>query len=55
MHKLHASAAGTFMTTFADLVWQRRQGNLSVRATGSRGSRVEFTVLALHGTRSPRA
>ena len=55
VHKLHASAAGTFMTTFADLVWQRRQGNLSVRATGSRGSRVEFTVLALHGTQSPRA
>ena len=55
VHKLHASAAGTFMTTFADLVWQRRQGNLSVRATGSRGSRAEFTVLALHGTQSPRA
>jgi hypothetical protein len=55
VHKLHASAAGTFMTTFADLVWQRRDGNLTVRATGSRGSHVEFTVLALHGTQSPRA
>jgi hypothetical protein len=55
VHKLHASAAGTFVTTFADLVWQRRDGNLTVHATGSRGSHVEFTVLALHGTQSPRA
>ena len=54
-HKLRAGAAGTFMTTFADLVWQRRDGNLTVHATGSRGSRVEFTVLALHGAQSPRA
>lgn len=55
VHKLHASAAGTFVTTFADLVWQRRDGNLTVHATGSRGSHVEFTVLGLHGTQSPRA
>jgi hypothetical protein len=55
VHRLYASAAGTFVTTFADLVWQRRDGNLTVHATGSRGSRVEFTVLALHGQRSPRA
>jgi hypothetical protein len=55
VHRLHASAAGTFVMTFADLVWQRRDGNLTVHAIGSRGSHVEFTVLAPHGARSPGA
>ena len=55
-HKVHASASGTFMTTFAGLAWQRcGGGNLTVEATGSRGSHVEFTVLALHCVQSPRA
>ena len=55
-HKVHASASGTFMTTFAGLAWQRcGGGNLTVEARGSRGSHVEFTVLALHCVQSPRA
>ena len=55
-HKLHAGAAGTFMTAFAGLAWQRcGGGNLTVEATGSRGSHVEFTVAALHCVQSPRA
>jgi hypothetical protein len=55
IHKVHVGAAGTFMTAFAGLVWQRRDGNLTVHATGSHGSHVEFTVLALHSTHSARA
>ena len=56
MHKLRASASGTFMTAFAGLAWERcGGGNLTVKATGSRGSHVEFTVLALHCVQSPRA
>ena len=47
-HKVRASRSGTFQSAFADLKWERCGGNLTVVATGSRGSRVEFTVLALH-------
>jgi hypothetical protein len=54
-HKLRAGASGTFMTAFDGLAWQRCGGNLTVEATGSRGSHVEFTVLALHCVQSPRA
>jgi hypothetical protein len=55
-HKVRANASGTFTTVFAGLAWQRcGGGNLAVEATGSRGSHVEFTVLALHCVQSPRA
>jgi hypothetical protein len=53
-HKLHASASGTFESVFADLAWKRCNGNLTVEATGSRGSHVEYTVLALHCAQTPR-
>ena len=55
-HKLHAGPAGTFMTAFTGLTWQRcGGGTLEVEATGSRGSHVEFAVAALHCVQSPRA
>ena len=53
-HKVRASSSGTFESAFADLKWERCNGNLTVVATGSRGSRVEFTVLALHCVQQPR-
>ncbi|MEA2131403.1 MAG: hypothetical protein QOJ85_4294 [Solirubrobacteraceae bacterium] len=53
-HKVRASSSGTFESAFADLKWERCNGNLTVVATGSRGSHVEFNVLALHCSQQPR-
>jgi endonuclease YncB( thermonuclease family) len=53
-HKVRASSSGTFESAFADLKWERCNGNLTVVATGSRGSHVEFTTLALHCVQQPR-
>lgn len=53
-HKVRASSSGTFESAFADLTWERCNGNLTVVATGSRGSQVAFTVLALHCVQQPR-
>jgi threonine dehydrogenase-like Zn-dependent dehydrogenase len=53
-HKVRASSSGTFERAFADLIWERCNGNLKVVATGSRGSHVEFTVLGLHCLQQPR-
>jgi hypothetical protein len=52
--RLRASSSGTFESAFADLTWERCNGNLKVAATGSRGSHVQFTVLALHCVQQPR-
>jgi hypothetical protein len=46
-HKVTSSSSGTFHRAFDGMKWRRCGGTLKVRATGSRGSRAEFTVVAL--------
>lgn len=47
VRKLTASASGTFVAVFPNVRVSRCGSDLHLRATGARGSRVEFTLLHL--------
>jgi hypothetical protein len=46
-HKVRAGSSGTFHSAFEGMKWKRGAGTLKVEATGSRGSHVAWTVVAL--------
>jgi hypothetical protein len=47
VRKLQANDAGVFTTTFRELRYGRCGGSLTVKATGSRGSRVSWELVPL--------